>query len=268
MNAVVEVDMTVAFPRKEVDVTIGGVCIWSQSRMEFLCELVRFAKSGRPAYVCFVTAHMIALAQEDPEVSTAFRFASIRTADGTPVTWAAALLSKQHVPTLDGPSLMPLILKMAEEEGLRVGFLGGRPEVLTRLVKAVRLRHPRIKIVFAASPPFRALARSEDEGLISDINTKNTQLLFVGLGSPKQEKWMFAHRDAVSSTMLGVGAAFEFYIGGKHMPPRWFQALGLTWLYRLLQEPRRLWRRNIVYSPRFVGVALRDIIRRRFPTAM
>ena len=206
---------------------------------------------------------MLALASEDGEVFSALSGADLRTADGTPVAWGARVLSNSRVDILDGPMMMPLILAMAAEQGLAVGFLGGRSAVLERVVTLAKQRHPRIRVTYAFSPPFRELDRGEDEQIVRDIERSGVQLLFVGLGSPKQEKWMSMHRKKVPCVMLGVGAAFDFYAGEKHMPPRWFQCLGLTWLFRLLQEPKRLWRRNVCYLPRFLAIMTHDILRRK-----
>jgi N-acetylglucosaminyldiphosphoundecaprenol N-acetyl-beta-D-mannosaminyltransferase len=249
------------------EVSVGGIAIFTGHKEEFLSRLAGWACVHRSAYVCFVTAHMVALASEDGEVFSALCGADLRTPDGTPVAWGAHFLSRSRVDILDGPLMMPLILSMAEEQGLAVGFLGGRSEVLERVVKLAKQRHPRIRITYAVSPPFRELDRGEDEEIVRDIETSGVQLLFVGLGSPKQEKWMSMHRDKVHAVMLGVGAAFDFYAGVKHMPPRWFQCLGLTWLFRLLQEPKRLWRRNVCYIPRFLAIMAHDILRRKSPAA-
>jgi N-acetylglucosaminyldiphosphoundecaprenol N-acetyl-beta-D-mannosaminyltransferase len=247
------------------EVSVGGIAILTEHKQELLSRLAGWACAQRSAYVCFVTAHMVALAGEDGAVFSALCGADLRTADGTPVAWAARFLSESRVDILDGPLMMPLILSMAEEQGLAVGFLGGRSEVLERVVKLAKQRHQRIRITYAISPPFRELDPGEDEEIVRDIERSGVQLLFVGLGSPKQEKWMSMHRNKVHAVMMGVGAAFDFYAGVKHMPPRWFQCLGLTWLFRLLQEPKRLWRRNVYYAPRFLAIVARDIIRRKSP---
>ena len=245
------------------EVSVGGIAILTENKEEFLSRLARWACVHRSAYVCFVGGHGVALASEDGEVFSALRGADLRTADGTPVAWAARFLSKSPVDILDGPLMMPLILSMAEEHGLAVGFLGGSSEVLERVVKLAKQRHRRIRITYAVSPPFRDLVRGEDEEILRDIEGSGVQLLFVGLGCPKQEKWMSMHRNKVHAVMLGVGAAFDFYAGVKHMPPRWFQCFGLTWLFRLLQEPKRLWRRDVYYMPRFLAIVAHDILRRK-----
>ena len=249
------------------EVSVGGIAILTEHKEDFLSRLAGWACAHRSAYVCFVTAHMVALASEDGEVFSALCGADLRTPDGTPVAWGAHFLSRSRVDILDGPLMMPLILAMAEEQGLTVGFLGGRSEVLQRVVQLAKQRHPRIRVAYAVSPPFRELDRGEDEQIARDIERSGVQLLFVGLGSPKQEKWMSMHRKKVPCVMLGVGAAFDFYAGEKHMPPRWFQCLGLTWLFRLLQEPKRLWRRNVYYAPRFLAIVAHDILRRKSPAS-
>lgn len=245
------------------EVSVGGIAILTEDKEEFLSRLASWARVHRSAYVCFVGAHGVALASEDGEVFSAICGADLRTADGTPVAWSARFLSKSRVDTLDGPLMMPLILSMAEDQGLAVGFLGGSSEVLERVVNLAKQRHRRIRITYAVSPPFRDLDRGENEEIVRDIEESGVQLLFVGLGCPKQEKWMSVNRNKVHAVMLGVGAAFDFYAGVKHMPPRWFQSLGLTWLFRLLQEPKRLWRRDVYCIPRFLAIVAHDILRRK-----
>lgn len=244
------------------EVTVGGIPISRRCCEEFLSAVTEWARVGRSACVCFVTAHMIALAQEDEDVRLALATADIRNADGTPVAWCASLLSGEKVAVLDGPSMMPRILSAAERKHLIVGFVGGQGSTLDRLVRKVRHQHPRLAVGCAISPPFRELRSHEDEELVEAIAQSGVQILFVGLGSPKQEKWMAAHRNRVHAVMFGVGAAFDFYAGEKQMPPKWFQRMGLTWMYRLAQEPRRLGRRNTQYVLRFSLIALRQLLRR------
>ncbi len=133
-----------------------------------------------------------------------------------------------------------------------MGFYGGSPEVLDSLVRELSARFPTLKIPFAYSPPFRPLSEVEDAGVVDAIDAAGVKILFVGLGCPKQERWMAAHRESLHCAMLGVGAAFDFIADAKSQAPLWMQRRGLEWLFRLLAEPRRLWRRYLIGNPRFL----------------
>jgi N-acetylglucosaminyldiphosphoundecaprenol N-acetyl-beta-D-mannosaminyltransferase len=162
-----------------------------------------------------------------------------------------------------GPDLTPIVCRLAAERGVPVGFCGGDPATLERLVARLRERFPGLRVAFAHSPPFRELAPEEDAALVDAILDSGARILFVGLGCPKQERWMAAHRDRLDCAMVGVGAAFDFLAGRKAQAPAWLQRAGLEWLFRLAHEPGRLWRRYAVHNPRFVWRALRQLLRER-----
>jgi N-acetylglucosaminyldiphosphoundecaprenol N-acetyl-beta-D-mannosaminyltransferase len=132
--------------------------------------------------------------------------------------------------------------------------------VIDSIVERARRDFPDLKIVYAFSPPFRPLTREEDEKITSEINMAAPDILFMGLGCPKQENWMAEHREKVTAVMLGVGASFDFFAGNVKESPDWLGRLGLEWLYRLTQEPRRLWRRYLILNPRFMVLALRQLL--------
>jgi N-acetylglucosaminyldiphosphoundecaprenol N-acetyl-beta-D-mannosaminyltransferase len=125
-------------------------------------------------------------------------------------------------------------------------------------------RFPDLRITYAYAPPFRSLTPEEDDEVVRAIRKAGVRILFVGLGSPKQDRWMHAHHGRIAAVMLGVGAAFDFLAGTKPQAPRWMQARGLEWLFRLCTEPRRLWRRYVSQNPRFAFLALTQLIRTRF----
>jgi N-acetylglucosaminyldiphosphoundecaprenol N-acetyl-beta-D-mannosaminyltransferase len=158
---------------------------------------------------------------------------------------------------------MPIVCERAEAFGLRVGFYGGTPAVLTAMTGALTMRFPKLDVGFAWAPPFRSLTDAEDADVIAAITAAEVKILFVGLGCPKQERWMAAHREALGCTMLGVGAAFDFIAGAKRQAPAWMQRSGLEWLFRLSTEPRRLWRRYLIGNPRFLFHFARQLRRWR-----
>ena len=219
---------------------------------EDIHQLVQLAT---PAYVCFATAHMIVSATRAPAIRDAYRDAAFISPDGVPVAWVLRILGARTSRCVSGPRAMPTILAMASDKNIRVGFYGGRPETLRLLNERITRDYPHLQVVYNYSPPFRPLSFEEEEMHAVDIRRSGVQILFVGLGSPRQECWMHRERKRLDCVCLGVGAAFEFFTGEKHLPPVWIQALGLTWLIRLLQEPRRLLGRNL-YSLVFVYLAL------------
>ena len=216
-------------------------------------RILELARVRRPAYVCFATAHMLVEAARRRAIHEAYAGADMVNPDGTPVAWCLRLLGHADADCVSGPRTVPLLLKEAAARGVAVGFYGGRPGTLTRMQEALERELPTLQIRYACSPPFRPLTREEQQDLLDPIVASGTELLFVGLGSPKQELWMRQWSASLPCVCLGVGAAFEFLSGEKKLPPLWLQNLGLTWLVRLCQEPRRLAVRNL-YSPVFAAM--------------
>lgn len=208
-----------------------------------------------PAFVCFATAHMVVAATRDVEIRNAYRNADVISPDGTPVAWALKLLGSSQAECVSGPRSFPLLLQEAAERGVSVGFYGGREGTLDLIRQRLAREYPALNVVYSCSPPFRSLSMQEQEEHLQEMRTSGVQLLFIGLGSPKQECWMDRFSPSLPCVCLGVGGAFEFFSGEKALPPLWLQQLGLTWLIRLWQEPRRLIRRNLS-SPVFVAMTL------------
>ena len=153
-------------------------------------------------------------------------------------------------------------LRAAELAQLKVGFYGGRPEVLATLLAIVQQRFPNLQIAYAESPPFRPLTPTEDLDVVNRINTAEVAILFMGLGCPKQERWMHAHKGQISAVMFGAGASFDFIAGTTPEAPRWMMNIGCEWLFRLATEPGRLWWRYLKHSPRFVVLSLWQVLQR------
>jgi N-acetylglucosaminyldiphosphoundecaprenol N-acetyl-beta-D-mannosaminyltransferase len=169
-----------------------------------------------------------------------------------PLVWGLRRLGHPDATRVYGPDLTPVVLQAAAANHLPVGFYGGSPEALERLQRAMRDQIPGLEIAYAFSPPFRPLTPEEDEEVVAKINISGARILFIGLNNPKQEYWMAAHRGRVQCVMLGVGAAFDFLSGTKSQAPRWMMRIGMEWFFRLVTEPRRLWKRYLKHNPRFV----------------
>ena len=230
---------------------------------ETAATIAALATRGAGGSVCVATVHMVMEAFDDPEFQRIVNTADRVTPDGVPLVWALRLLGFKEAQRVYGPSLLPVVCELATERQLSVGFYGGSPEVLDTLVGRIARRFPGLRIPFAFSPPFRALTSEEDEKVVSGIANSGTQILFVGLGCPKQERWIADHRNSLSCVMVGVGAAFDFHAGSKAQAPGWMQAAGLEWLFRLCSEPRRLWRRYLYHNPRFLFHFARELANRR-----
>jgi N-acetylglucosaminyldiphosphoundecaprenol N-acetyl-beta-D-mannosaminyltransferase len=162
---------------------------------------------------------------------------------------------------------MEFLLRVAQDSDIPVGFYGVSERTLEALVAEVQRRYPQLKVVFTISPPFRPLDKAEDEAVTRRISDSGAQMLFVGLGCPKQERWIMDHRGRIPAVMFGVGCAFDFLAGTKAQAPRWMMRIGLEWLFRLASEPRRLAIRVLKHNPRFVVLFLYQLIRRHKTTS-
>jgi N-acetylglucosaminyldiphosphoundecaprenol N-acetyl-beta-D-mannosaminyltransferase len=210
--------------------------------------------AARRGYVCVAAVHTVMACQEDPELHAAVLGATFTVPDGQPLVWALNALGHGLPSRVYGPELMDRACARAARSGLRFYLYGGRNQgALVELARVLRLRHPGLKIVGGHCPPFRALSEAEDDSVADEINRSGADVVWVGIGVPKQEKWMARMRDRLEAPVLvGVGAAFDFHAGLVPQAPDVLQRLGLEWAFRLVQEPRRLWRRYLRYNPRFV----------------
>jgi N-acetylglucosaminyldiphosphoundecaprenol N-acetyl-beta-D-mannosaminyltransferase len=215
-------------------------------------------------YVCFANVHGVMEAHHDPAVREAYRAARLVVADGMPLVWVGRALGREHVRRVYGPDLTLALCALAARAGHRCYFFGGGAGVAEALAAAMAQRFPGLRVAGVESPPFRTSTPEEDEDLVRRINAAKPDIVFVGLGCPKQERWMARHRPRLAAAVLvGVGAAFDFHTGRVKQAPRWMMRTGLEWLFRLAQEPRRLWRRYLVNNPVFVLLVIRQLLGRR-----
>jgi N-acetylglucosaminyldiphosphoundecaprenol N-acetyl-beta-D-mannosaminyltransferase len=203
--------------------------------------------------------------QEDPALRAAVAEADFTVPDGQPLVWALRALGHKLGDRVYGPELMDRACARAARTGRRMYLYGGRNQgALAQLARALRLRHPGLKIVGGYAPPFRPLTDAEEEAIAYDIDRSGADVVWVGIGVPKQEKWMARMRPRLQAPVLiGVGAAFDFHAGLVPQAPPTMQKYGLEWLFRCSQEPRRLWRRYARYNPRFVAGFARQYVRHR-----
>ncbi|NLE65370.1 MAG: WecB/TagA/CpsF family glycosyltransferase [Elusimicrobia bacterium] len=227
-------------------------------------RLSLLVRDRQKAYVCVAPVSTIVEARRDAEYQKVLNEAAMVTPDGAPVAWIGRLNGHRQVRRTYGPDLM---LKMCDEgraSGLRHFFYGGTPEVCDRLERSLKERFPGILVVGKIAPPFAAKAERLTEQARHAIHAARPDILWVALGSPKQDFWMALNRDALDvPVMVGVGAAFDFLAGAKPQAPRWMGRMGLEWLFRLCCEPRRLWKRYLIGNALFVWFLFRDGVRGR-----
>jgi N-acetylglucosaminyldiphosphoundecaprenol N-acetyl-beta-D-mannosaminyltransferase len=202
---------------------------------------------------------MIMEAYDHPDFQEIVNSADLVTPDGMPLVWCLRAKGEKAQERVYGPTLMLEVLRMAEKEGLLVGFLGSAAEILQELSIRMLCKYPGLKIAVSVPLPFREMGYDEDLALCEEIEKAGVQILFVALGCPKQERWIAAHRGRVPTVTIGVGAAFAFHAGVVKQAQPWMQKLGLEWLFRLTREPRRLWKRYLWNNPRFMVLVVREL---------
>jgi N-acetylglucosaminyldiphosphoundecaprenol N-acetyl-beta-D-mannosaminyltransferase len=254
-----------AAPARPRQVDVLGVPLAVTDYARTLDWIDATAAAGGRGYVCVAAVHTVMACQEDPELRAAVLGADFTVPDGQPLVWALNALGHGLSDRVYGPELMERACARAAQTGRRFYLYGGRNQgALVELARVLRLRHPGLKIVGGHCPPFRPLTDAEEAAVAEEINRSGADVVWVGIGVPKQEKWMARMRERLDAPVLiGVGAAFDFHAGLVPQAPDALQRLGLEWAFRLLHEPRRLWRRYLRYNPRFVVGFLRQYLRSR-----
>jgi len=257
-------------PRGEVLGIPLALCDYDEA-VDWIEAMVRTRTLG---YATAAAVHLVMLTQEDPAVRTAVQGASLVLPDGQPLVWALRALGRGAIHSrVYGPDLMLACCERAATSGTRMYLYGGRSEgALVTLVLKLRTRYPGIQIVGASSPPhaggmpgapYRELSEEEERRTVEEINGSGAEIVWVGTGQPHQELWMARMRSQLAAPMLiGVGAAFDFHAGIVAQAPAWMGRHGLEWAFRLAREPRRLWRRYLVYNAKFIGALLLEILHR------
>ena len=225
-----------------------------------MSRIVEWARAGESRYVCFSTVHMVMESHDDPEFAAKVNGADMVVTDGMPLVWMQKRQGRNDGGRVRANDLMTRLCEISAKENIKIGFYGGRQEVIDGILARAKRELPDLQIGYAYSPPFRPLTADEDAKITEEIKNSGAQILFMGLGCPKQENWMAAHRGKIPAVMLGVGASFDFYAGNVKESPQWLQNIGLEWLYRLAQEPRRLWYRYLILNPRFMWLAARQLL--------
>ena len=220
------------------------------------------AQGDRGRYVAVTGMHGVTEAQHDPRFKNILNAADLTVPDGMPLVWLGRLRGFQIERRVYGPELMLSLCASGTQGGLRHFFYGAMPSTLELLAGALARRFPGLQIAGSIAPPFREPTADEDREFVAQINAARPDILWIGLSTPKQERWMFEHRDHLNvPVMIGVGAAFDIHAGRTKQAPAWMREHGFEWLFRLSQEPRRLWRRYLVHGSEFVYLVVRDYFR-------
>lgn len=241
-------------------IDILGVGISKIDMKSALSQLERLILEKKKGYVCVCPNHTIMESQKNLKLRNIVNSADMATPDGMSVVLASRMLGHREVKQVTGTDLMLAFSKLSSEKGYKHFYYGGTYGVPEKLAENMVNRFPKLKIVGTYSPPFRKLTEEEDKAIVEMINNVKPDVVWVGLGMPKQELWIGEHFGMIDApVMIGVGAAFDFISGKKKRAPKWMQKVGLEWLYRLLQEPKRLWRRNL-YHPVFFFKLLLQVL--------
>ena len=253
-----------ATPAQPAKVPVLGIPLALTDYERTMDWIDSMVSSRRHGYVSAAAVHLVMVSQEDPVTREAVLGCSLAVPDGQPLVWAMRALG-HDASRVYGPDLMARYCERSAKTGTRMYLYGGRNQgALVQLALNLRQRYPGVKIVGGYSPPFRELTDEERDWVVGDIDACGADVVWVGIGQPKQEKWMAEFRARLDAPVLvGVGAAFDFHAGLVPQAPQWMQRMGLEWLYRLAHEPRRLWRRYLRYNPRFISGFARQYVRVR-----
>ncbi len=222
--------------------------------------LERWRVEGRREYVCLVSVHGIVVAQRDPLIRDCLNRSGMAAEDGVPLVWWSRLAGFKQARRVCGSDLLDAVCAAGVSRNYRHYFYGASPRVVELLIRRLQQRHPGMIVAGYRSPPFRPLTAAEDADDIAAINEARADFVWVGLGMPKQEKWMSEHLGKIEATaLLGVGAAFDFHAGTKPRAPIWMQRSGLEWFFRLMTEPRQLAHRYLIDNSLFVAYTLRHV---------
>jgi exopolysaccharide biosynthesis WecB/TagA/CpsF family protein len=234
-------------------VDLFGIPVTPTTREDAATAILEAAGRRVAGVVSCHAVHAIVTTSRDASLRKMVGAFDMITPDGQPVRWALNLLHGTKLRhRASGPELMLDLCRRAPQKDVSIYLYGGSPEVAEKLQSRLRAQYPQLKIAGCESPPFRPLTEEEDREVVERINSSGAGLVFIGLGCPKQDVFAFEHRDRISAVQVCVGAAFDFHAGTKKTAPVWMQKRGLEWLFRLLQEPGRLWKRYLVTNTLFV----------------
>ncbi len=252
-------------------VNILGIKVDRVGMAETIARVEKFIAEGKPRIVITPNVDHLIKARKDKEFKAIYENADLSVPDGVPLLWAAKFLGTPLVERVNGTDLFEALCACAAERGYRVFFLGAAPGVAVEAARKLTRRHPRLKVVGVYSPPFDFFnSFGENQKIEASIRAARPNILFVGLGAPKQEKWIARHRHKLQVPVsVGIGASFEYVAGLTVRAPRWMQRPGLEWLYRIIENPSRYWKRyfveDAVFFPLVFAQRLKAAMQKRIP---
>ncbi|MDX2195467.1 MAG: WecB/TagA/CpsF family glycosyltransferase [Cytophagales bacterium] len=223
-------------------------------------NIFALAKQKTPSYVCFANAHMAVEARLNPKLANSVNNATIVTSDGMSVVMAMKYLHKIKQDRTAGMDMIYDVMTGAEKNNLSVFLFGNSNETMDMFINKAKREHPNLKIAGAITPPFTEFTPEENQYFLDQINASKANMVFVSLGCPKQEKWMSENSSNINSVLLGFGGAFTLYSNKIKRAPMWMQQNCMEWLYRLIQEPRRLWKRYMLTNTLFVWYFFKQLL--------
>lgn len=222
-------------------------------------EILENIDKLRGKYICFSNVHTTVMSYRNSDYRRVQNGAAMILPDGRPISFVQKWRGADDAEQVAGPDMMPFLWKETENTGKRHFFYGGSPETIEKLRAKLEMQYPGLEIAGMISPPYRELTKEEDQAIIDEINQSKADFLWIGLGAPKQENWMAEHKDKVNCVMFGVGAAFDFHAGTVKRAPKWMRTHYLEWLFRLIQDPKRLWSRYVNTNIRFMILIMREV---------
>ncbi|MBE9198542.1 MULTISPECIES: WecB/TagA/CpsF family glycosyltransferase [unclassified Nodularia (in: cyanobacteria)] len=231
---------------------ILGMRVDATSYKDATERILAWAEKKQSKCVCLANVHMTMETFDNPKFAQTVNSADLVAPDGMPLVWALGSLGVKETSRVYGPTLTLYVCEAATLMNISIALYGGTPESLAAFAGFLEKKFRGINIVCQISPPFRKLSPEEDAAYTRQIAESGAQILFVGIGCPRQELWIAEHKDQIPAVMLGVGAAFDFHSGRVKQAPMWMQKIGLEWLFRLIMEPRRLWKRYFLHNPRYI----------------
>lgn len=231
---------------------ILGVNINVTSMKETVLYIKENLETLKGNYICISNVHTTVMSYEDENYRKIQNSGAMALPDGAPLSIVSKIRGFKDAERVTGPDLMEEIFNISELKGYRHYFYGSTEETLLELREKLLNKYPKINIVDMYSPPFRQLTKQEDDELIKKINNLSPDFIWVGLGAPKQELWMYNHKKKVNGFMIGVGAGFDYHAEKIKRAPKIMQKLSLEWLYRLIQDPKRLWKRYFKTNFKFI----------------
>jgi len=232
---------------------------------QLLETIGHWAQTRQSRYLCFCNVHSVVTARFLGDAGRAIRGADLALPDGMPIAWALRLMGFRKQRRIDGPTFMWRLCSDLQQRGMSVFLYGNRQSTLDALCATLEQAFPGLRIAGVISPPYRQLTPDEDDAMVEAINASGASVVLVGLGCPKQEMWMARHTGRIRASLVGVGAAFDYQAGTVTRAKPWMQTSGLEWLYRLMQEPRRLWKRYLVTNALFLVCLAAQLIGQVLP---